>query len=137
MTADGTIKLLDFGIAKIISPADEPQNQTVTSLGMMTPAYASPEQIRGLGEELYNRLVTFTDAFARVGKSLDSSVTAFNKAVGSFDARVLPAARKFTELGITPKEELQNMACDELSLSIVHPLHNPRIPEERLSDGSL
>ena len=70
---------------------------------------ANAEQIRGLGEELYNRLVTFTDAFARVGKSLDSSVTAFNKAVGSFDARVLPAARKFTELGITPKEELQNM----------------------------
>ena len=67
------------------------------------------EQIRGMGEELYNRLVTFADAFARVGKSLDSGVTAFNKAVGSFDARVLPAARKFTELGITPKEELQHL----------------------------
>jgi DNA recombination protein RmuC len=67
------------------------------------------EQIRALGEEMYNRLVTFADAFAKVGKSLDSSVSAFNKAVGSFDARVLPAARKFTELGITPKSELEQL----------------------------
>ncbi len=47
VTADGTIKLLDFGIAKILSPDNNLQNQTVTTLGMMTPAYASPEQIRG------------------------------------------------------------------------------------------
>lgn len=67
------------------------------------------EQIRGLGEEMYARLVTFADAFAKIGKSLDSSVGAFNKAVGSFDARVLPAARKFTELGISSKEELERI----------------------------
>ena len=47
VTADGTIKLLDFGIAKLLSPDNNLQNQTVTTLGMMTPAYASPEQIRG------------------------------------------------------------------------------------------
>jgi serine/threonine protein kinase len=47
VTESGSVKLLDFGIAKIISPENELQNQTVTSLGMMTPAYASPEQIRG------------------------------------------------------------------------------------------
>jgi eukaryotic-like serine/threonine-protein kinase len=47
VTENGTVKLLDFGIAKILSPEDDLQNQTVTSLGMMTPAYASPEQIRG------------------------------------------------------------------------------------------
>jgi len=47
VTANSTIKLLDFGIAKIISPDGDLSSQTVTALGMMTPAYASPEQIRG------------------------------------------------------------------------------------------
>jgi len=47
VTENGTVKLLDFGIAKILSTENELQNQTVTSLGMMTPQYASPEQIRG------------------------------------------------------------------------------------------
>lgn len=47
VTENGDVKLLDFGIAKILSPDGDAQNQTVTSLGMMTPAFASPEQIRG------------------------------------------------------------------------------------------
>ncbi len=44
---DGTVRLLDFGIAKQIENLGEATNQTVTALRMMTPAYAAPEQIRG------------------------------------------------------------------------------------------
>lgn len=47
VTADGTPKLLDFGIAKILRPASIEQNATHTGLLMMTPEYASPEQLRG------------------------------------------------------------------------------------------
>jgi len=44
---DGTIRLLDFGIAKQIESLDVPAQQTMTGLRLMTPAYAAPEQIRG------------------------------------------------------------------------------------------
>ena len=45
--ADGGVRLLDFGIAKQVESMDSPADQTRTVLRMMTPAYASPEQIRG------------------------------------------------------------------------------------------
>ena len=45
--ADGSVKLLDFGISKHLDSLDMPAEQTRTALRMMTPAYASPEQIRG------------------------------------------------------------------------------------------
>ena len=47
--ADGTPKLLDFGIAKVLTPEPATQSLQVTRTGIrcMTPAYASPEQMRG------------------------------------------------------------------------------------------
>jgi serine/threonine protein kinase len=49
VTADGTLKLLDFGIAKVLNPEPsfQPLLATQTGLRCMTPAYASPEQMRG------------------------------------------------------------------------------------------
>ncbi len=49
VTADGSPKLLDFGIAKILDPAGaaEMADATMSMFRLLTPAYASPEQIRG------------------------------------------------------------------------------------------
>ena len=44
---DGSVRLLDFGIAKQLESLDLQVDQTMTGLRMMTPAYASPEQVRG------------------------------------------------------------------------------------------
>ncbi len=47
VTPDGEPKLLDFGIAKLLTPADADTPQTATLMNLLTPAYAAPEQIRG------------------------------------------------------------------------------------------
>src|SRR5215813_12012281 len=44
---DGSLRLLDFGIAKHLEALEDTAQQTRTGLRMMTPAYASPEQMRG------------------------------------------------------------------------------------------
>ena len=66
------------------------------------------ELIRDAGVDLYQRLATFSEHLGRVGKGLDSALANYNKAVGSFEAKVVPGARKFTELGVSPGKELEN-----------------------------
>ncbi|NOY17420.1 MAG: DNA recombination protein RmuC [Gammaproteobacteria bacterium] len=65
------------------------------------------EKIRGLGEEMYHRLAVFSEHLSKVGRSLDSSVTHYNKAVGSFQSKLIPGAVKFTEMGIKPRKEIE------------------------------
>lgn len=63
------------------------------------------KKISALGLDLYNRLATMGEHFSRVGKSLASTVDAYNSAVGSLETRVLTAARKFRELDASPSHE--------------------------------
>jgi DNA recombination protein RmuC len=54
--------------------------------------------------ELHKRLGTFVDHLAKLGKHLSSSVGAFNSAVGSFERRLLPSARKVEQLAAVAEE---------------------------------
>ncbi|HZJ56053.1 MAG TPA: serine/threonine-protein kinase [Myxococcaceae bacterium] len=56
--ADGSVKLLDFGIAKQLDPTGPGTDPTRTGLRLMTPAYAAPEQVEG------GRLGVETDVYA-------------------------------------------------------------------------
>ena len=60
--------------------------------------------VHTLGRELYTRLSTMGEHWAKVGTSLAGAVTAYNKAVGSLEARVLVSARKLAELGVSADE---------------------------------
>ena len=59
VAADGTVKLLDFGLAKLLEPAAGPASPPMTHPGhrWMTPQYAAPEQIRG------EPVTTLTDVY--------------------------------------------------------------------------
>jgi DNA recombination protein RmuC len=71
----------------------------------------SARQISELGRELYDRLGVFGAHFAKVGRNLDTAVSAFNQAVSSFQTRLLVTARKFPEHGVTndPPPELKQI----------------------------
>jgi len=57
-----------------------------------------------LGRELYERLTGLGGHVEMVGKSLASAVSAYNRAVGALESRVLVTARKLNQLGVTDAE---------------------------------
>jgi len=67
-------------------------------------------RIQELAEDLYKRLAKFTEHVGKIGRSLGQSVDAYNSAVGSLERQVLPGARKFTELGLRPEREIEEVA---------------------------
>ena len=71
------------------------------------------KEIRILAEDLYARLATYVTHMNKVGRQLASSVDNYNKAVGSLERSVLPGARKFVELGVHPKKEVEKLESIE------------------------
>ncbi|HUI05152.1 MAG TPA: DNA recombination protein RmuC [Acidimicrobiales bacterium] len=57
-------------------------------------------EVQDMGRELYKRLATFGEHMAKTGRSLNSAVESYNKAVGSLERTVLPQARRFHDLGV-------------------------------------
>ncbi len=55
-------------------------------------------EISALGKELYARLATMANHWSGVGKNLGQATEAYNKAMASFESRVLISARKFRDL---------------------------------------
>jgi DNA recombination protein RmuC len=63
-------------------------------------------KISVLGRDLYDRMRTLAGHVGDVGKGLLRATQAYNRAVGSIERRILPAARRFKELGVTGGAEI-------------------------------
>ena len=83
-------------------------------------------EIQRDGALLYQRLSVLGDHFSGVGKGLNSAVSAYNKAVGSLEGRVLVTARRFAErgvVGVGEKELPRPVPVD----SLTRPLQSPEL----------
>jgi len=58
------------------------------------------ERIKDLGKQLYDRVVTFAEHLSEVARHLERASKSYNSAVASFDNRLMPALRKFQEMGV-------------------------------------
>lgn len=112
LQTDGT--LLDRAISKNVLLA------TPTTLIALLKAAAygwrqeavseNAEEVSRLGRDLYDRIATFADHMEKIGRGLETATKNYNAAVGSFEASLLPGARKFEDLGAKGQKKLSDPA---------------------------
>ena len=61
-------------------------------------------QVADLGRELYRRLATMGEHIATLGRDMGRSVKAYNAFIGSLEGKVMPQARRFSELDVEGAE---------------------------------
>lgn len=86
------------------------------------------EKISELGKDLHDRVVKFLEHMQDIRRGLEGANSAFNKAVGSLESRILPSVRKFKELGVQAAEEIVSVEPTETSLRSL-----PSVTAERKS----
>jgi DNA recombination protein RmuC len=80
----------------------------------------SAQAISELGRELHGRLVKLSGLLSTLGSRLNSAVRAYNDTVGSYEARVLPGARRFADHGVGAGRELPHLEHVTVSARSVH-----------------
>jgi DNA recombination protein RmuC len=93
----------------------------------------SARTINKLGRELYERVGVFVGHFAKVGRSLDTAVGAYNQALGSLETRLLVTARKFPEHGVSSDELPDSPQIERTPLSLSAP-ETPGLEPVRTDD---
>lgn len=80
--------------------------RTVAATWQQETVAQSAREVHALGRELYERIGKVGDHLAKLGRSLNGTVGAYNEAVGSLETRVLVTARKLEEHGIGGELEM-------------------------------
>lgn len=130
---DGSVRLLDFGIAKPIDNFGDPKHGTLTGLRLMTPAYASPEQIRGekvgIQTDVYSLGVILYELLAgRLPVDLSNRTPAEMEKIVAEQERERPSAavRRMTPPGVsgarvTLAQKSDWADLDVLCMTAMHP----------------
>jgi DNA recombination protein RmuC len=81
----------------------------------------SAQAVSELGRELHGRLAKLSGLLGTLGSRLNSTVRAYNETIGSYEARVLPGARRFAEHGaVADGRELPQLEHVTTSARVVH-----------------
>ena len=92
------------------------------SVSLSWQQHAQTENARSIAEaaqELFTRVVTFTEHLDKIRAGLDTANKAFNQAVGSYESRVKPSGDKLLKLGGTDAgKELADLQPLEASLRL-------------------
>jgi DNA recombination protein RmuC len=115
------VMFVDEGLFRAALDHDPALFRTVAYCWQQETVAESAREVSRLGRELYDRLGVFAGHFAKVGRALDSAVETYNKAVGSFETRVLVTARKFPEHGAGGEEPAAVAAIDRQSRPLFAP----------------
>jgi DNA recombination protein RmuC len=73
------------------------------------------EHISELGQELHERVATMASHLARLGGALGKAVEEFNNTARSMESRVLVSTRRFKELGVASKKEVEELPFIEIA----------------------
>ncbi len=98
------VDLWEFAFAKRVLLAT-PTNliaiaRTVSAVWKQEKMAGQAREIAELGKELYARLATMGGHVGRMGKNLDTAVSAYNAMVGSLESQVMSQAKRFEDLNI-------------------------------------
>ena len=106
-------KLYEYALGKKVVIASPtvlvPMLRTIALTWTETKMRKNAQEIHKLGRDIYDRLGTLSGHLAALGGSLDKSVEHYNKTIGSLERNVLPAARRFPELGVSSPKELPEL----------------------------
>jgi DNA recombination protein RmuC len=124
--------LIEYGVAQQVLMATP-----TTLIGLLRAVHygwrqeqiaLSAREIAESARELHGRIGRFVEPFAQIGRRLDSAVSAYNEAVGSFDHRVVPQLRRIEQAGAASEREI---AAPPAVQSGVRPLTARLEPEAR------
>jgi DNA recombination protein RmuC len=103
--------LIEYGVAQQVLMATP-----TTLIGLLRAVHygwrqeriaQSAREIAESARELHRRLHPFAEHLAKTGRQLDSAVAAYNKAVGSFDHKLIPQIRAIEQAGVASERQIE------------------------------